>query len=115
MKRFKAAEALEVDERLRKELVDHLAFDPSGCWLWRGRVLRRPSYPSGKIHEYGYLYLKRSRRTYAHRVAFVLFKQPLKDGEYLYRVCSNTLCCNPDHMRVLSNGELAKITRGEIV
>jgi hypothetical protein len=113
MGRFKSAEYLEVNERLRKDLVDHLEFDASGCWIWRGRVLRRPT-PSGGYHAYGYLYLKRSRRTYAHRVAFALFKRPLREDEYLYRVCTNTLCCNPDHMRVITDQDRPKITLGLI-
>lgn len=65
----------------------------SGCWLWTGTTIRG----------YGVLYTgsrsdKTRRMVYAHRLAWELTRQPIRDGLFVLHRCDVPACCNPDHL-----------------
>lgn len=74
----------------------------NSCWLWEGRpnrgygwfcVRREGERPANQLHR-------------AHRVAFVLYKgAPPKSPYILDHICSNRICVNPEHLRVVSPQE----------
>lgn len=68
--------------------------DPSGCWIWRGRV---------KHDGYGQGDLVWPSRT-PHRISFFLANGywPAKPNE-VDHICHNKLCVRPDHLREVTH------------
>lgn len=60
----------------------------TGCWSWTGA--RRPT-------GYGLVKLDGRLET-AHRVAWMLTKGPIPDGQLVCHTCDNPPCCNPLHL-----------------
>ena len=69
-------------------------FGPS-CWEWTGFI-----NPGG----YGRLSFQ-GRKALAHRVAYVLFNGPIRDGLPLDHTCRNKPCVNPAHLEVVDQEE----------
>ena len=70
-----------------------------GCWGWRGF-----SYGGG----YSGFNIKidgKWRVRYAHRIAYTLYERELSDGEVLHHICENKGCCNPSHLRPITQAE----------
>lgn len=63
----------------------------SECWVWTGYVDR---YGYGKISFHG-------RIVGAHRVAYMLTKGDIPVDMQVDHICWETLCINPDHLRLL--------------
>lgn len=78
------------DETLRERFLAYIEpYDGLlGCWLWRGA-------DSGRV--YGRFNL-RGKIVQAHRVAWMLWRGELADGELVLHRCDVTLCCNPRHL-----------------
>ena len=65
-----------------------------GCWIWLG---------AKNDGGYGQIWVNRKAR-YAHRVCYeFLTGSTIPSGLYLDHRCRNTLCVNPDHLRVVTN------------
>ena len=59
------------------------------CWNW-----------SGEISKEGYgLFSISSKRFFAHRISFEMFKEKLNTSLVIDHVCRNRKCVNPDHLR----------------
>lgn len=67
----------------------------NGCWPWVG---------SANDGGYGQIRLGRIR-LFAHRVAVVLDRGFLRDGEVVDHLCNNPWCVNPRHLRVTTQRE----------
>lgn len=63
------------------------------CWPW---------LQSCGSHGYGQTWDGRTVRD-AHRVAWTLTHGPIPDGLTVDHSCRNRRCCNPDHMRLMTN------------
>lgn len=63
------------------------------CWPWR---------KSTGSHGYGQTYDGVTVRL-AHRVAFVLAVGPIPGQLTVDHICHNKVCCNPSHLRLLTN------------
>ena len=65
--------------------------DKSGdCWLWTASC-------AGK--GYGQMKLPKQRKQeYSHRLAYMIYKGPIEDNQYVCHTCDNPKCCNPDHL-----------------
>jgi hypothetical protein len=71
----------------------------SGCWLWGGYGTYR--YPQITIN---------SKKFYAHRAAYELFRGPIPHGLTIDHLCRVTWCVNPQHLEAVPIGE--NIRRG---
>ena len=69
-----------------------------GCWLW---VAATDHNGYGVIGRGGH----DGQMMSAHRVGFILFREPLSNGEPLLHSCHNSLCVNPWHLRKGSQWE----------
>ena len=65
------------------------------CWLWLGA----PSGPG-----YGLIRYK-GRYQSAHRVSYEINVGPVAGGMQIDHKCRNMMCVNPDHLRVVTDGE----------
>ena len=61
----------------------------SGCWLWIGAVNDKKGYGKISIH---------SKRAYAHRVSWGLYRGPIPAGAHVLHKCDVPCCVNPDHL-----------------
>lgn len=66
----------------------YMAVTESGCWVWLAAV-----NSSG----YGNLFYK-GRNMGAHRVAWLLFKGEISDGQHVLHRCDTPPCVNPSHL-----------------
>lgn len=73
----------------------------SSCWLWTASKLKN-----------GYGQFRGDKRMYlSHRLSYELIKGKIPDNLCLDHLCRNRLCCNPNHLEVVTLGE--NIRRGE--
>ncbi len=73
----------------------------TGCWLWLG-------YVDDKDYALGYGTIAEasgSRRLYAHRLSYEMFRGPLKSGDHVCHTCDMPPCVNSDHLFVGTNDE----------
>jgi len=86
---------IDIDYLIRNRWwKDVLVGAPDACWPW----LR-----SRGSHGYGQTWDRVTVRL-AHRVAWVLTHgQQIPDGLTIDHLCRNRSCCNPSHLRLLSN------------
>lgn len=65
------------------------------CWIWTGN---RNSSGYGRIKKQGKMRL-------VHRLAYELFVGAVPDGMVLDHLCRQRGCCNPAHLRPVTNRE----------
>jgi len=83
---------------LKERLDEKWEEDANGCWIWTA---------STNGVGYGLIYDNRTgRRTYAHRAAYEIYREPIPEGMDLdHFFCEVTLCVNPWHVRPASRRE----------
>jgi hypothetical protein len=67
--------------------------DATGCWLWTGAKVRRTNN-----YEQPIIGTWRSRTENAYRIAWMLYRGPIPDGQHVLHHCDNPICVNPDHL-----------------
>lgn len=72
---------------------------PERCWPWK---------QSSASHGYGQTWDGTTVRL-AHRVAWTLIHGAIPDDMTVDHVCRTRTCCNPLHLRLLSNEENARL------
>lgn len=73
------------------------------CWLW-----------TGSTSNLGYGRLShRGRQWFAHRFAYVTLRGEIAEGLVVDHLCGVRLCCNPDHLEVVTLAENSR--RGQVV
>ena len=81
-----------VPDQLAEQItVDHV----SECWLWTG--WRRNGYGITRLESRNLLYL--------HRVMYELLRGPIPAGMQIDHLCRIRLCCNPEHLEVVTPRE----------
>lgn len=88
---------------MSEDMLDRIVarVDFSGdCWQWRG----------APRNGYGVMSVG-NRLNYVHRVVYEATVAPIPDGLVIDHLCRNPLCCNPDHLEVVTRGE--NVRRGD--
>jgi HNH endonuclease len=84
------------DERLPASFWDKVSPEPnSGCWLWMGAKI-----PTG----YG-KFRNGSRAMLAHRHAYLVMVGSIPDELVCDHMCHVRSCCNPSHIRIVTQQE----------
>lgn len=97
----------DIPIQVRTRFVRYLApemGDDDGCWVW---PLSIASHGYGQI---GWGPHDGPRGlVLAHRLSYLLFRGPIPAGMTVDHVCRTRRCCNPGHLRLLSNVENARM------
>jgi HNH endonuclease len=89
---------------LPEKLENRIIPEPnSGCWIWIG-PLRDKKEGYG-----GAMWAGRAWRT--HRLVYTLLKAPVPSELTIDHLCRNRICCNPDHLEVVTRR--VNVERGE--
>lgn len=86
-------------DQLRRFLMKVEPEPTSGCHLWSGAV---------QSAGYGHMLIVRHPRKrwgLAHRLAFEHWRGEILDGLEIDHKCSNPLCVNPEHLRMVTGRE----------
>lgn len=89
----------EPTKRALRDLWSHLKIDGNGCWNWTAAT-HTDGYPE-QISLDG-------RRYKPHRAMYEWLKAEIPPGLSIDHLCSNRLCCNPDHLEAVTFGENRK-------
>lgn len=97
-------EASEIPEDVRLRFWSRVAVRSDGeCWPWR---LSLGSHGYGQI---GWQNAEGRDMLLAHRVAWVLTVGPIPGDLTIDHLCRNRRCCNPNHLRLLTNEENGRL------
>ncbi len=67
----------------------------TNCWIWTGSLFKTG---------YGSFY-KDGKTTYAHRIAYELWKEIIPSGLHIDHLCRHRACVNPDHLEAVPQAE----------
>lgn len=76
-------------------LLSRTAPASNGCWEWQG-ARTGDGYGAQRF---------RGRLELTHRISYLLHVGPIPDGLVIDHVCRNTICCNPEHLEAVTQGE----------
>jgi hypothetical protein len=76
----------EAKRRFFNVMKDRPMRDDGSCWLW----------PLKTTAGYGQIVIW-SKPILAHRVSFMLFREPIPKGHILHNICGIRNCVNPNH------------------
>lgn len=96
-----AAPPIDIEYMLRRNWWASVDVrEPDECWPWK---------QSTGSHGYGQTWDKQTVRV-AHRVAWTLHHgEQIPDGMTIDHICRVRVCCNPDHLRLLTNAENGRL------
>lgn len=93
----------DIPERVRERFWSRVDVgDSEECWPF---LMSIGSHGYGQI---GWSANGKNRMVLAHRAAWVLNVGPIPDGLTVDHLCRNRPCCNPSHLRLLTNVENAR-------
>lgn len=100
-----SASAHAIPSRVIDRIFDRVAVgEPNDCWPW---LLSLGSHGYGQV---GWETEKgRNVMTTAHRVAWMATHGPIPPGLVVDHLCRNRPCCNPSHLRLLTNEDNARL------
>lgn len=86
---------MPIEQRLDLQIKRN---EKTECWEWQGTV-----------HRQGYgTIMWNHKRMAAHRASYIVHRGPIPEGKILLHQCDNSLCINPDHLRVGTREENAR-------
>jgi len=78
----------------RKRFRELVEVDPSGCWLWKGNLLRG----------YGKFYIPELQQNIsAHRYLWQMVNGPVPPGLELDHLCRTKRCVRPEHLEAVTH------------
>lgn len=100
--------ATQIPQRVIDRALSNIDIDPErGCWISRYSVGSH-GYAQIGWNEPG----ERTQMKLVHRVAYVAVRGPIPADMTVDHMCKQRRCCNPDHLRLLSNYENGRRTDG---
>lgn len=83
---------IEITDEMVERFQNKVYPEPnSGCWLWTGSVGK-----NRRGVEYGKFNARPEQQ--AHRVAHIIWKGEIPEGQIVRHKCDNSYCVNPDHL-----------------
>jgi hypothetical protein len=75
------------EKSLLERIKERIIIDENNCWIWQGCN----TLGHGRIrYKYADLYVSKAM--------YELIHGPISKGINVWHLCSNSLCCNPDHL-----------------
>lgn len=71
-------------------ITKNVLVDANGCWIWQKSCM---TAGYGQVWVDGIYWG-------THRLAYTIYKGPIKDEELVRHSCHNVKCCNPEHLSV---------------
>lgn len=62
------------------------------CWVWKGCNSGKKQ-PHGRVRYMG-------PKQAVHRLTYQFARGPIPKGKVIRHMCNNSLCCNPDHLKM---------------
>ncbi|MEN9449728.1 MAG: phage BigPaolini [Pseudomonadota bacterium] len=87
----------EIPEFDHIKFISKISISDGNCWNWTG-------YSNSKKNGYGKFHIN-GKYYYSHRCSYLMFHGRINSGLVIDHICKNRLCCNPDHLREVSNRE----------
>lgn len=81
---------------VRVMIVDRPDWELGPCWVWQGSVTAKG---------YGRFCVGSGKTVLSHRLAFQHWVGDLLEGFVVDHLCNNKGCCNPIHLKQISNME----------
>lgn len=82
-------------EQAKQYIKDRILESATGCWEW---TLKLDGKGYGTV---GGSIKKQFNVLSSHRASYIVFKGPITDPASVVRhLCSNSKCCNPDHLEL---------------
>ena len=88
--------------RNRKFFIDRVKVTDAGCWEWQRRRFMPKKNSSV---QYGMSSYAAGKKVTSHRLAYESLVGPIPDGLHIDHLCSNTVCCNPEHLEAVTIAE----------
>jgi hypothetical protein len=76
-------------------LLGRVVQQSNDCWEWQG-ARTGSGYGAQQF---------RGRLELTHRISYLLHVGPIPDDLVIDHVCRNTICCNPEHLDAVTQGE----------
>jgi len=78
-----------------RRVLRHVIRQPDGCWIW----------PRAKVwNGYGQVW-NGNKLVMVHRYVYENMVGPVPEGMQLDHLCRNRLCCNPEHLEIVTPRE----------
>lgn len=85
------------DEELEHNIWAQIAYNPDGCWEWKGRP--NPAGYGGINWRWPVRFGQPDRREQiASRAVWILTRGPITSRDFICHRCDNPPCCRPDHL-----------------
>jgi hypothetical protein len=73
--------------------------ESTGCWEHDGKLNREGGYPRTTLW---CKERKKCHKVMTHRAMFLIVHGDIPEGHEIDHICHNHICCNPDHLQLLS-------------
>lgn len=75
------------------------------CWIWQGNTSGKGN---GAGRGYGRIKYRGESRA-VHRLSFVCWNGPIRGSKVVDHICTNRLCCNPNHLQLVTQKQNVRL------
>ncbi len=99
--RNRVTEVSSIKEAVLFKIISNVKVE-GNCWIWQGQTSGNKEQTRG--HGYGRISVH-GHTSAVHRVMWTLVHGYIPAKKQVDHICSNRLCCNPDHLEMVTHKE----------